>query len=225
MKTMFFETFCLIRLAADGVTTGATQQAQATNDTTAQDTGATDQQGQQSQQNITVEQFEKLQQDLLNQQKRFDKLNTDYQKKQQELEAERKKSMSAQELEDMKRRESEEKLKTLERELNEKTLAFEKTQLISSKQLDPDFIALVKGDNIEEFKLNVEKFDAKINQLVEKKVNEKLAQSSGVPKNGNNKPGDDVFTKDEFDKISADRNAIAANYDKYLRSYKFYMKK
>lgn len=220
---MLLKTFGLICYAADGTTTGTADTS--ANNSATQETGATGDQGQQNQTTITAEQFDKLQQDLLAQQKRFDKLNTDYQKKQQELDAERKKSMSAQELEDMKRRESEEKFKTLERELNEKTLAFEKTQLISQKQLDSDFIGLVKGDNIEEFKLNVEKFNEKINQLVEKKVNEKLAQSSNVPKKGNGQTTDDIFTIDEFNRIKDDRHLILANWEKFNRSKNFYQKK
>lgn len=220
---MLLKTFGLICYAADGTTSEAADTN--TNNSANQDAGATEQQGQQNQTTITAEQFDKLQQDLLAQQKRFDKLNTDHQKALKSLDDEKKKSMSAQELEDMKRRESEEKFKTLEKELNEKTLAFEKTQLISQKQFDADFIGLVKGENIEEFKLNVEKFNEKINQLVEKKVNEKLAQSSNVPKKGNGQTSDDIFTIDEFNKIKDDRHLILANWEKFNRSKNFYQKK
>lgn len=178
--------------------------------------------------NETQSQEEKKQQDLkgiAKIQANYDRLYEEHKKALRQLDDEKKKSLSQKQLEELEKQEKEREMIKLSRELEEKTLVFEKSKLLFEKQWDNEFLEMVAGNDIDQYKINVEKLNNKINKLVEQKVNERLTKGNPVPNTG--KADGDYFTVDEVNNLPK-RNGIEwtkQNLDKIQKSIQYWNSK
>ncbi len=130
----------------------------------------------------------------------YDKLFEEHKKALKQLDDEKKKSLSQKQIEELERQEKEREMQRMSRELEEKTLIFEKSKLLFEKQWDGEYLDIVSGNDLESFTGNVDKLITKINKLVEKKVNEKLAQGNQTPSAGKTNT-EDLFSIDEINSL------------------------
>jgi hypothetical protein len=80
--------------------------------------------------------------------------------------------------------------------LTEKELNFNKSIIIADLKLDREYIEILNGNDAESFKKNVEFVNKKINDEVERRVNERLGNSVKPLGNTSNNVGvDDEITR------------------------------
>jgi hypothetical protein len=209
-----------------------------TNVTADQATGATDNQEQQEanedqqtleQQAETISKFEyeKLNTTLKKVSQNFDRLNTEKQKLAKELDERRQKDMKVDEYNQLKQNEYKSQLEEKEKAIKKMELDFKKTKIISEKELDPVFVEVVQGDDIDIFSVNINHVNDMIEKEVEKRVNKKLVTSNPVPEASGDKKSskDEIYTLQEYNEVKNDRHKINANYDKFIRSVKVYQRR
>jgi len=146
-------------------------------------------------QNLVKEQVESVKAEWM---KRFDQKNTEATQLKKKLDEIERAKLSEQERVALEKSDLENALKEKEKALTEKEINFNKSILIAEMKLDREYLDIVNGNDVDVFKKNIEVINKKINDEVEKRVNERLGTSLKPTGNTNN----EVSIQDEIEKLT-----------------------
>jgi hypothetical protein len=178
-----------------------------------------------NEQNVSLEEFKKLQDNLKKFQTNFDRVNTEKVKLQKDLDAEKKKTLSEKQVKEIEEQELKAKLESQAKELENKELLFNKTRMIFEKQWNTKFLDIVAGNDLETFEKNVTDLQAEIKKIVTETVNQKLKEANPIPTATSRQTTiEEIFTMEEIKKNSAEKGVQWAkdNNEKIKKSLQYW---
>jgi len=146
--------------------------------------------------------------------KRFDSKNTEATQLKKKLDEIERAKLSEKERIELERQDLQNAIRQKEIELTEKELNFNKSIIIADLKLDREYIEILNGNDAESFKKNVEFVNKKINDEVERRVNERLGNSVKPLGNTSN----NVSIDDEINRLTKEgklTEAIALKNKQY----------